>query len=267
LDIEIIDTHAHLDMPEFDPDRAEVINRATDAGVATIITVGINLESDRRAVQLAEKYPGVQAALGFHPQDSKGVKKEDIDSLAEMARHPRVRAIGEIGLDFYRHYSSREEQVQVLCWQLELAKKLALPVIIHCRQAQEEILPVLRNWSDAYRPPDGKARGVLHCFNVGFEIAEQYLDMGFFISLGAYIGYPSSAKLRETIKSIPSDRLVIETDCPFLPPQKYRGKRNEPSYTLITAGVLAEIKKVSLEEIARQTTQNAILLFNLPEMK
>ena len=261
MSIKIVDTHAHLDMPEFSSDRDEVIARATERGVTTIITIGINLESDRRSLNLAETYAGVLAAIGFHPQESKGVEKEDIEKLWEMAKHPRVVAIGEIGLDFYRNNAPREDQLKVLQWQLELAERVGLPIIIHCRQAQEEMLPLLRKWSISYKTPGDEPRGVLHCFNVDLETAERYLEMGFYISLGAYIGYPSSAKLRETIKGIPMDKLVIETDCPFLPPQKYRGKRNEPSYTVITCGVLAEIRQTSLEEIARQTTQNASKVF------
>jgi TatD DNase family protein len=262
LTIEIIDTHAHLDMPEFDQDRDEVITRAGENGVNTIITIGINMESNRRAIKLSEQYSSVLAGIGIHPQDSKGVKYEDIQALSLLARHPRVVAIGETGLDFYRNYSPREDQLQALNWQLEVAKQTGLPVVIHCRQAQEAILPVLESWSNSFDLPEGKPKGVLHCFNVGRETAEKYLKMGFYLSLGAYIGYPSSAELRATITSLPLDRLVIETDCPFLPPQKQRGKRNEPSYTLSTLGVLAEIKQMSPEDIARQTTRNALRLFS-----
>jgi TatD DNase family protein len=259
----IIDTHAHLDMPEFDSDREEVIARAKDAGVTTIVTIGIDLTSCRKAIQLAEKHSGVWAAVGIHPQETKGVEAKDVDILELLAKSNRVVAIGEIGLDFYRNYSSKEDQIAVLMPQLEIAAKSGLPVIIHCRQAQAEMIPILQNWVNSQRLPEGKPRGVLHCFSGDFETAERYLRMGFYISLGGYIGYPSSAKLRETIQKIPLERIVIETDCPFLPPQKYRGKRNEPCYTLITAGVLAEIKRLTLEEIAQQTTQNAVKLFSL----
>jgi TatD DNase family protein len=262
--LNIVDTHAHLDMSEFDADRDEVVNRAANAGVKTIITVGIDLESSRKAIRLAEKYSGILATVGVHPQESKGVSKEDIGNLAEMAGHPRVVAIGEIGLDFYRHYSPHENQLLVLQWELEVAAGAGLPIVVHCRQAQAEMLAVLKSWSASYQLHDGKPRGVIHCFSGDAWTAEQYLNMGFYISLGGYIGYPSSALLRETVKSLPLDRLVVETDCPFLPPQAYRGKRNEPSYTVITAGVLAEIKQIPLEKLARLTTQNAAELFNLP---
>jgi TatD DNase family protein len=259
----IIDTHAHLDMPEFEADRQEVIARAHEAGVAAMVTIGIDLPSCRQAIALAEANPGVWAAVGIHPQETKGVKKEDVDQLESLAKHPRVVGIGELGLDFYRHYSPQEDQMAILKLELEVAGRVGLPIIVHCRQAQNEMLPILQSWAGALKLPSGKATGVLHCFNGDTAIAEKYLEMGFYISVGAYIGYPSSSQLRETLKSVPLNRLVIETDCPFLPPQKYRGQRNEPVYTLITAGVLAEIKGLTSEEIAGQTTQNAIKLFNL----
>jgi TatD DNase family protein len=262
--MEIVDTHAHLDMPEFDTDREQVITRAKSNGVSRIITIGIDLTSSIKAIGLAEKYPGVLAAIGIHPQDSRKVKKEDVYKLSELVNHPKVVAIGETGLDFYRNYSSREEQFSALQWQLEIAKNTRLPVIIHCRQAHEEIKPILKEWStDSISK--GQPVGVIHCFSGDADIAEKYLEMGFLISLGAYIGYPSSAGLREVIKDLPLTRLLIETDCPFLPPQTYRGKRNEPSYTLITLGILAEIKQVSIEEAALKTTQNAKKLFHISE--
>jgi TatD DNase family protein len=262
--MEIIDTHAHLDMPEFDTDREQVIIRAKSNGVSRIITIGIDLTSSFKAIGLAEKYPGVLAAIGIHPQDSRKVKKEDVYKLSELVKHPKVVAIGETGLDFHRNYSSREEQFSALQWQLEIAKNASLPVIIHCRQAHSEIIPILKEWaSDSILK--GRPVGVIHCFSGDVNIAEKYLEMGFYISLGAYIGYPSSSGLREVIKYLPLNKLLIETDCPFLPPQIYRGKRNEPSYTLITLGILAEIKQVSMEEAALKTTQNAKKLFHISD--
>jgi TatD DNase family protein len=263
--LNIIDSHAHLDMPEFDSDREQVIARANDAGVNKIVTIGIDLKSSLESIILAARYPSVWAAVGVHPQESKGVQKEDIDRLVEMAGHLKVVAIGELGLDFHHEHSPRETQFSVLQWELEVAKRTGLPVIIHCRQAQAEMLPVLKSWSDSYKLPADKPRGVVHCFSGDIQTAEKYLEMGFYISLGAYIGYPSSKKFRETIISLPPDRLMLETDSPFLPPQKFRGQRNEPSYTVITLGVLAEIKQVSIEEVARQTTLNTMKVFNLPE--
>lgn len=263
MNINVIDTHAHLDMPEFDTDREEMIKRARESGLKYIITIGINPESNLRAIALSEKYPLVYAGLGIHPQDSQGVIEKDIEKLIEMAVHPKVVAIGELGLDFFRERSSRADQMRVLQWQLAAVKKIAKPIVIHCRQAQAEILPVLTTWRNQYSLPDGRPPGVLHCFNLDGPSAQPYLDMGYYLSIGAYIGYPSSAKLRETVKSLPLDRILIETDCPFLPPQKMRGQRNEPSYSVITAGILAELKGLTIEELGAQTTANALRLFNL----
>ena len=261
----IIDTHAHLDMEPFDKDRAEVILRAKDAGVSAIITVGIDLESSRKAIGLAENYPGVLAAVGFHPHRAGMMKRVDMAGLAEMSGHPGVVAIGEIGLDFYRNKSPRETQLQALNWQLELADELDLPVIVHCRQAEKDMLPLLYDWTSSHKRFSGQPKGVIHCFSGDIETAQRYLDMGFFISFGAYIGYPSSLHLSDVIRSIPPDRLVVETDSPYLPPQSHRGKRNEPSYLPLSVAVLTEIRQVSWETIADETTQNARALFRYPE--
>lgn len=267
MDLTVIDTHAHLDFPQFDADRETVVARALAAGVKIINTIGVDVGASQKAIELADRYPGIFASIGVHPQEAGKAKKEDIDKLQEMTRHPRVIAIGELGLDFYRDQAPREAQLQVLQWELEMAAKSGLPIIIHCRQAQEYMLPLIREWSASFKLPEGKPRGILHCFNDDLEIAESYLSMGFYISLGAYLGYPSSARLREIVKNLPPDRLVVETDSPFLPPQKFRGQRNEPAYVVMTLSVLAEIKGVTLEEMARQTTQNAVRVFNLPALQ
>jgi TatD DNase family protein len=261
--LNIIDTHAHLDMSQFDNDRDDVVARAKAAGINRIITIGIDLESSRQSVRLAEKYPGVLAAVGIHPQESKGIGHNSIFQLEEISRSPKVVGIGETGLDFYRNNAPREDQFQVFQCQLELAQTRGLPVIIHSRQALEETLGIIKTWSAAYNLPSGKPRGVIHCFSGDPETALEYIELGFYISIGGYIGYPSSARLREAIVKIPGDRLVVETDCPFLPPQKFRGKRNEPAYTRIILEVLAGIKQISTEEMAAQTTRNAETLFNL----
>lgn len=259
---ELVDTHAHLDMPEFDRDREQVIARAVESGVTTIITVGIDPKSSRKAVQLAESHPQILATLGIHPHEAAWVTEKDIAGLAEMAKHPRVVAIGEMGLDYYRHRSPRDAQLRVLKWQLELAREVKLPVIIHCRQADSDMLKVLDEWISSEQPAADRPRGVIHCFNGDKQTAAKYLDMGFYIAFGGYIGYPSSLHLQDTIRSIPQDRLLVETDCPFLPPQLYRGKRNEPSYIPITVKVLAETRRVSTDAIALETTQNAHRLFH-----
>jgi len=259
----IIDTHAHLDAEAFNEDRAGVIARALDSGISTIVTVGVGLESSKSAIELAEKHTEVFATTGFHPHDASRMREEDVDKLAETADHPRMVAIGEAGLDFYRNYSPREAQLQALHWQLELAAELDMPIIIHCRQAEKDMLAVLHDWTSHHKELKGRPRGVIHCFNGNTNTAQQYLDMGFFISLGGYITYPSSRPMYDAIRSIPRDRLVVETDCPFLSPQSHRGQRNEPAYLPLTVELLAEIRQVSPETVARETTENARYLFQL----
>ncbi|MFC2018410.1 TatD family hydrolase [Chloroflexota bacterium] len=263
----IVDTHAHLDMDPFNKDLSQVIARAGEAGVSRIITVGIDLESSRQAIRLAEDHPQILATAGYHPHEVTGIREEAIAEIARLASHPKVVAIGEVGLDFYRHYSSREAQLRVLKWQLELAVRLRLPVIIHCRQADKDMIPLLRDWTAARTQPPEQPIGVIHCFSGDTESARQYLDMGFYIALGGYISYPSSRHTYNAIRSIPPDRLLVETDCPFLPPQGHRGQRNEPAYLPLTVKKLAEIRGVPPEIIARQTTQNAGKLLGRPKGK
>jgi TatD DNase family protein len=264
MTISIVDTHAHLDMAPFNTDREDVISRAKSAGVSTIITVGVDLDSSRQAIKLADSYSGVWATTGFHPHEASRVNKEQITELAKIADHPRVVAIGEIGLDFYRNRSPKEAQFQALKWQLELADRVSLPVIIHSRQADREMQTTLHHWLSSRKVEDQRPVGVIHCFNNDLDIAREYIDMGFYIAFGAYIGYPASQHLRTVISKIPSDRLLLETDCPFLPPQQHRGKRNEPSYLPLTLGVVVEARKTSPDQVALETKQNAYKLFNLP---
>ena len=202
---QLIDTHAHLDMAQFSEDRGDVIARARVAGVNAIITVGIDLKSSQQVIGLAEHNAEVSATVGFHPHNATGVSQEDITNLAKLAKHPRVVAVGEAGLDFYRKNSPRKAQLQVLKWQLELATKLDLPLIIHCRQAENDILRLLHDWTSSHK----QLRGVIHCFSGDIETAQHYLDMGFFISLGAYIGYPTSLKMHNVISSLPQDRIML----------------------------------------------------------
>jgi len=262
VSIRIIDTHAHLDMSQFDHDRADAIRRAQDAGVDTIVNVATDLTASRKAIQLAETNPGIYATIGFHPQDARFMKPQDIKEFMELAKNPGVVAVGEIGLDYYRMLSPKETQQKVLNSLLELAAAVHLPVIIHSRDADQDIIPVLRNWTASLNKGTGVEIGVIHCFSGDERKARTFLDMGFYIAFGAYISYPSS-RLTEVIRSIPADRLLVETDCPFLPPQTHRGKRNEPSYIPQTVSIIARIREVSFDKIARQTTENACRLFNI----
>jgi TatD DNase family protein len=260
--IRLIDSHAHLDMPRFDADRDETIQRAAQAGVSSIINVGIDLASSQKAIELAQLYPAVLAAVGIHPQETNNIIEGDMANLADLTRKPKVVAIGEIGLDFYRDCAPHEQQIRVLKWQLSLAHEINLPIIIHCRQAEKEMVTTLTNWL-ANHGSTAKAPGVIHCFSGSLELAKIYLNLGFYISLGAYIDYPSSKSLRDVIKALPMDKLLIETDCPFLPPQSRRGERNEPAYVVETAKELGTIKKMSLQEVASSTGANATRLFGL----
>lgn len=262
MSIRLIDTHAHLDMSQFDHDRADVIRRARDAGVDTIVTIGIDMASSKKAIQLAETNPGIYATIGFHPQDARFMKPQDVKELKELAKNPRVVAVGEVGLDYYHMLSPRETQVKVFHSLLDLAGETNLPVIIHSRDADQDTITTLLNWAGSLGKSAGREIGVIHCFSGDERKAQTFLDMGFYIAFGAYVSYPSS-RLAEVIRSIPDDRLLVETDCPFLPPQTHRGKRNEPSYIPQTAGIIAGIRGVSFDKIARQTTENACRLFNI----
>ena len=261
-DITVVDTHAHLTGSEYDEDRAEVIDRAHESGVGTIVTVGTETESIRESIALAEQYHGVLAIIGFHPHVADAVSKADVAALAGLAGHPGVVAIGEIGLDFHRDYSPRDRQRETLDWQLALAAELGLPVVIHCRDAHEEMLSVLRKGT-AGLGTSGRAVGVIHCFVGDTDLARRYIEMGFYLSLAAYIGYPSSRDAHDTICDIPSDRLLVETDCPYFAPQRIRGKRSEPAHVRETAVELAGIRGVPFETIARETTENARAVFRL----
>ena len=258
----VIDTHAHLDMSEFDSDRVAVIERAGQAGVKTIVTIGIDAGSSQAAVDLAQKYSSIYATVGMHPHDAKRVTAENMAHLEALARQPRVVAMGEMGLDYYRNTSPKDAQVRVFRWQLDLADKVGLPVIIHCRQAVPDMLEILRQWSSKSQIVGPK--GIIHCFSGDLATVKTYIEMGFYIALGGYISYPSSVSFKAVIRDIPLEKIVLETDCPFLPPQQYRGMRNEPAYTILTLQVLADIKRASLEEIADCTTANAKTVLRIP---
>jgi len=262
MKIRLVDTHAHLNMPEFDADREAVIQRAAGAGVDTIITVGTDMSANRAAVALAASHEGIYAAVGFPPQDAGLMQPDDIPELTALARHPKIKAIGETGLDYYRMNSSRDVQLKVLQWHLEIAVASRLPVIIHSRRADRDMPSLLGRWAATLDKVKMPAPGVIHCFQSDADLAGRYLAMGFYIAFGAYTGYPSS-HLADAIRLIPPDRLLVETDSPYLPPQNLRGKRNEPSYILQTAELLAGIRGESFASIAQHTTENACRLFRI----
>lgn len=252
----LIDSHAHLELKNFDRDRDAVIGRARAAGLEAIITVGINLEDSRKAVALARRYDMVWAAVGVHPHDAKGVRPETYDELRILSREEKVVAYGEIGLDFFKDYSPRDQQIARFAEQLDLCRDIGLPVIIHDREAHRETLVMLTEHR-------GNLRGVLHCFSGDYAMARRCLDLGYYISIPGTITYGKSEALREVVRKIPLDRMMIETDAPFLSPEPRRGRRNEPSYVAYTAREIADVRGVAFEEVAEKTSENARNLFGI----
>jgi TatD DNase family protein len=258
----LIDSHAHIDLPEFNKDRDQVLERARAQGVRAVVNVGLDAASSRRALEMVKKYDDVFMAVGFHPHEASKMKEGDLESLADLSKDMRVVAIGEIGLDFYRNLSPGETQVEVFKKQLDLAVELKLPVVVHSRQAHKEVYDILSTWAKAI--PDNKWRGVIHCFSGDVDLARRYIELGFYISLAGSVTYPSAGELVKVAGEVPLDRLLLETDCPFLAPQAYRGKRNEPAYMVHTAGRVAEARQAPLEAVAEAAAQNTIELFRLP---
>ena len=253
----LIDTHAHLSLPQFDKDRAEVIKRARDAGIKHIITVGTESDDCRKAVFLAEEHDFISAAVGIHPHDAKTINAATYSLLRGFADDDNVVAIGEIGLDFYRNLSLRETQTHHFREQLRLAREVSLPVIIHDREAHQEVLQILQ---------EEKAEtvgGVIHCFSGDWEMDKACLNMGFYISIPGTVTFKKSEEYHKLIRNLPLDRMLVETDCPFLAPHPFRGKRNEPAYIQYVAEAVARIKGIAQEELAKITVQNAQKLFNL----
>jgi TatD DNase family protein len=259
----LIDTHVHLDFRQFDDDRDAVLARAWQAGVAAIVTIGIDLETSRAAVALAEAHERVFATVGFHPHDAKTADAAALAELRELARHPQVVAVGEMGLDFYRDRSPRDVQRHVFGQQLHIAAELGKPVVIHDRQAHAETLEILRQWVTESQPEPSEYRGVFHCFSGDLALAQAAIELGFFIGVDGPITYRNARKLPVIVKALPLDRLLVETDAPFLTPHPHRGQRNEPAYVRLVAQKVANLKNLPLEEIARTTTANAQILFRL----
>lgn len=254
----IIDTHAHLDFPDYKADRDEVIKRAEEAGVKYIINVGTSLGTSIKSLELATKYDHIYASVGIHPNAASNVLADDWSRLEALAGQDKVVAIGETGLDYYRDRSKKEDQQRLFRQHLELAERLNLPVIIHNREASDDCLEIVREYS-------GRVNGVIHCFAGSRDDAKEFLKLGFHISFAGPVTFPKSENLREALKAVPVDKLLLETDCPFLAPQPKRGKRNEPSYLQYTIPVLAELYKLSVEDIKRITSLSAINLFGIPQ--
>ena len=251
----LIDTHCHLDFKDFENDREEVIRRAEACGVEGMINVGSSLESTSRSIELAEKYDFIYAAAGIHPHDADRTEASDLDLFRKTLDKKKIVAIGEIGLDYYKNLSSRENQKKLFINLLEEAKARALPIIIHNRDAHSDVLQILKDVMGE------EIKGVMHCFSGDENILRECLDLGMSVSFTCNLTFKNAGKLREVAKNVPMERLLLETDAPFLAPQVFRGKRNEPAHVKYLAEEIAGIKGLSFDEVAGITSANARKLF------
>ena len=244
-------------MAAYGDDCPEVMARATAAGVKTIFTIGIDLESSRAAAELAAHHDHVYACVGIHPHHAREAGAETYAALAKLAAQPKVIGYGEIGIDLFKDYAPVDIQTTVFTEQLALAKRVELPVIIHDRDAHDTILEILQ------RSGPFPAGGLIHCFSGNREVARKFLDLGFYLSIPGVVTFKTATEIQEAAAFIPLERMVVETDGPFLAPEPWRGKRNEPAYTLYTAEKIAQLKGISLDEVARQTSKNIAALFKI----
>jgi TatD DNase family protein len=277
----LIDTHCHLEMDAFDPDRADVIKRARDSGIEAIISIGTDLKGNIGGLELSRKYDFIYSSVGFHPHDAKDFTEGIFDQIKKWATPPlnpplskggamggdlpkvgqgrsKVVAIGEIGLDYHYDHSPRETQREVFIKQLQFAGEIKLPVVIHSREAKEDTLDIINK--------SGINSGVMHCFSGDIDMAEKAMAMGLYISIAGPVTFKKAKNLRDIVRAIPDDYLLIETDAPYLTPEPFRGRRNEPSYLLHTAMSIAELRGVTLEDISRITTLNAKRLFRIGQI-
>jgi TatD DNase family protein len=255
-----VDSHAHLDDPAFDPDRDAVIGRAREAGLRYILAVGGGSGADdlARSIPIAEQYDWVYATVGIHPHEAARAEEKHFEALRAAAQHPKVKGIGEIGLDYHYEHSPRETQRQVLIRQLEIARELRLPIVIHCREAWEDLGEMIgEHWQAS------GLGGILHCFSGTRQDALKFLDWGFLISFAGNLTFKKADDLRAVAREVPLDRLLVETDSPYLAPVPYRGKRNEPAYVREVTRALAALRNLSEEEMGREVTKNFQRLFRL----
>jgi len=254
----LFDTHAHLNDPAFDPDREELIASFADAGVGLVMNAGCSLESSRDIVQMAEKYPWLYASVGSHPDSADEVCEEVLEEYGKLCKlSDKVKAIGEIGLDYYYEDIPREIQQKAFRMQMALAQELDLPVIVHEREAHNDGMCIVKEFP--------KVKGVFHCYSGSAEMARQLVNMGWYIGFTGVLTFKNARKAVETAASIPLDRIVLETDCPFMAPEPFRGKRNHPGYLYRMAEKLAEIRGISVEEVHEITTANGKRLYRIGE--
>ena len=253
----LFDTHVHVNAEQFNEDLEDVIERAKEAGVDNMVVVGFDRPTIIRAMELIETYDFMYAAVGWHPVDAIDMTEDDLQWIEELSNHPKVVAIGEMGLDYHWDKSPKDVQMEVFRKQIRLAKKVGLPIIIHNREATADIVNILKE-EEASR-----VGGIMHCFSGSAETALECVNMNFYISLGGPVTFKNAKKPKEVAAAVPLDRLLIETDCPYLAPHPYRGKRNEPAYVKLVAEQIAEIKQLKIEEVSQATTENAKKLFGI----
>ena len=252
----LIDSHAHLDMTEFERDLEEVLDRALDSGISEIISIGVDLPSSAKALELAGKYKFVYSTVGYHPHNASAADLKVLRDLADLALDPKVVAWGEIGLDFFRRHSPPGIQIEAFELQLDMARELGLPVIIHDREAHEQIYEILREKGTSLS-------GVIHCFSGDYTLARRFIEMGFYISIPGTVTYKKAVIVQDVAARVPLERLLVETDAPYLAPVPYRGKRNEPAFVKHTAQEIARLRGMDFQELARATSENARTLFKL----
>lgn len=252
-----IDSHAHLNDKAFELEVEQIIDSALEAGVKAILVPGFDLASSVKAVELAEKYPMLWAAVGVHPHDAKTWDRATAAQLEQLLTQPKVVALGEIGLDYHYNYSTKEEQLRAFIEQINIAKSCRKPIIIHNREAHQDTLEILS------REKPGDAGGVMHCFSGSGEIAAQFLHLGLHISFAGPLTFTNAVKLRETAADIPMERLLVETDSPYLTPHPFRGRRNEPAHVKLVGEKLAEVKKLTIAEVMNITAENFKTLFGI----
>ncbi len=254
----LIDTHAHLDDARFNGDRDAMIARAREAGVDTFVTIGCDLATSRAAVELADRYPFVYAAVGVHPHEVKHIGDDWYDDLQRLAKHPKVVAYGEIGLDYHYNYSPPKLQRDRFREQIGVARDLRLPIVIHTREAQDDTIAILKEEKAA------EVGGVFHCFSGDTWLAKDALDLEFFLSFSGVITFQNATMLRDIVKTVPMDRILVETDSPYLTPAPHRGKRNEPAYVRLVAERIAAIQGMTSDKVAELTSHNAHRVFRIP---
>ena len=252
----IFDTHAHYDDEQFDTDRDELLNTMAENGVGTIVNVSAAYESCERVVRMAQRYPLMYAAVGVHPDEVGSLDDEKFDGLKKLFKNDKVVAVGEIGLDYYWDNESHKLQKEWFIRQLELARELNLPINVHSREAAQDTMQVIKEYGKGLD-------GVIHCYSYSKEMAQEYVKMGFFIGIGGVVTFKNARRLKETAETVPLSAIVLETDCPYLAPEPYRGKRNDSSLIKYTAEKIAEMKGITYEEVVRRTEENARKLYRL----